>query len=83
MIFRDDYEYEVGGQTYYIEVEGTQVIEDDELFTEVNAISITDEAGNILDEEHEHYSEIFRDAQEREYEVEEHNTNFDYYDYGA
>ena len=79
MTFRDEYEYEVDGQTFYVEVEGEKFEEDSYIYTEITSVLICDETGQTVDSDNEHYLEIYRDAKERDYDIELHSRDFDYY----
>lgn len=82
MTFRDEYEYVTGDQTFYVEVEGVKYLEDGVSHTELTHLIISDHTGQI-DDEHEHFAEVFQDAHEREYELELHSTGSLFGSYGA
>lgn len=83
MNFRDEYEFELDGATFYVEVEGERYLDEGKTITELSTIDISDSDGPI-DSDHQHYFTIRRDAEEREYELEVHSRDFDYYGaYGA
>jgi hypothetical protein len=74
MHFKDEFEYEIKGQTYYVEVSGQLT----DYGTELDNVTISDDMGEI-DSTHEHYDEIYSYTQDRDYEVEVHHTDFEYY----
>jgi hypothetical protein len=76
MIFKDEFEYDVDGITYSVEVEGVLT----ELETILNKVTIEDNY-EAIDSDHKDYHEIYDYAQNREYEVEEHHTDFGYYNH--
>jgi hypothetical protein len=79
-MFQIEFEHEASnGQVYCIEVEGNKFF-DEESFTEISSLVIHDEIGNEIDSSDPIYNELHTEAFEREYEVEIHNSNFDYYD---
>lgn len=74
MQFKDEFEYEINGETFYVEVNG-QITPYE---TILDVVTISDDSGEI-DETHQHFSEISEYARDRNYEVEIHATDFDYY----
>jgi hypothetical protein len=80
MTFRDEYEYEVNGTVYYVSLEGQKSRLDNRVVNDIETISITDELGEMIDVDNEHYDEIYEDALNRDVELEVHSRDFDYYD---
>lgn len=57
--FSDEFEYEVNGQTYYVEANGVREWDEDErLFTHLSKLIVSDEDGNILTDSSDVYNEI-------------------------
>lgn len=81
MYFNDEYELELDGETFCVEVEGDTYLEEGVQFYELDSVSISDEIGNSLDEEHPKYDAVKQDALDRAYEVEIHSRDFDHSDY--
>ncbi len=80
MKFKDEYETEHAGQTFYVEVEGEQFVEDSFIHTEIGEVHIVSELGEAIDEDHHLYLDLVKEAKEREYEPEVHSRDFDYYE---
>ena len=76
MEFHDEFEVETNGRTYSVEVEGEMFQDDFELRT----ITIMDELGQIVGDENTDFEEVYNEAQFRDYEIELHTTDFDYYE---
>lgn len=79
MKFSDEFEVEVAGNTYYVNVEGRKARQDTKIVNDIEFIEIHDELGELVDVDHENYEEVYQDALDREYEFEVHSANFDYY----
>lgn len=79
MYFSDEFEYEAtNGMTFYIEVDGEAFDEHGEVFKEIKTISISNDDGEI-DNTHECYNEVVNEVHNRDYEVEVHSSDFEYY----
>lgn len=77
MEFMEEYEYQaINGGLYDVSLK-VELRAGEYL---VKELTITDALGNVVDEEDEVYDEIVLDVRDREYAVELHETNFDYYD---
>lgn len=72
--FKDEFEYDVNGVTYYVSVEGNLT----DSGTILDRVLIEDNDG-VIDADHAAFEEINEYAHNREYEVEEHSVDFDYY----
>lgn len=76
MNFQDEFEYTTNNSTYFVKVEG-RVVEDEEfIFNEISHIEVYDSLGDQIDEDHADFSEVYEEALNREYEVEEYNSYF-------
>jgi hypothetical protein len=75
-MFKDEFELELNGNTFYVEVEG-----DASDGIEVTDVKIFDDFGHPVDDTHEYYDDIYNEAVIRDYEVEEHSRDFDYYNH--
>lgn len=80
MNFSDEYEYELDGFTYYVSVSGQMRNIEGHIVPDLDFIQIYDDMGELVDVGHDHYEIIYQDALDREYELELHTTDFDYYD---
>lgn len=77
MEFKDEFELEMGGKTFFVEVEGEMSVEGD---VDLNAVIIRDELGQLLGAEDESYGEVLTEVNLRDYEIELHEADFDYYE---
>lgn len=79
-MFNDEFEMTASdGKTYYIEVDGAKFSENGQVFTEINQITVHDESGMLFDEDNDIMREISEEAFDRDYEVEVHSRDMDYY----
>ena len=81
LYFQDEFEHEIDGKLYYISVEGQQYSEEDGDYTDIESVDIADEEGTTLERGDTNFAEIQEVVHNRDYQVEEHSTNFDHYDY--
>lgn len=80
MYFQQDFEFEASnGLNYFIEVEGEKFFEGTEAFTELDTVTIHDEQGNRIDASDSIFEELNSEAFDRDYEVEIHHTDNNYY----
>ena len=75
MRFKEEFEYEISGSVYCVSVSG-QLVGYESI---VDDVIITDHLGEQLEESHKHYDEIHSFAVEKEYDIEIHTADFDYY----
>ena len=76
MQFKDEFEVPTeSGKTYYVEVEGNTT----EAGVDLELVTIYDELGNVVDEDHEDYAEVQATAVYHEYDIEHFSEDFDYY----
>ncbi len=77
MKFQDEYEYvSDDGVVYDVEVE---VLKTENAKVVVKSLLITDGLGNDVDENSELYENIKLDAMDRDYDIEVHSNDFDFY----
>lgn len=82
MYFTNEFELEVNGNEYFIEVEGEQFEEDDQLFHSISSITIKDSVGNLVESDHPDYFDIKQEVNNREFDLEVHESDFEREDTG-
>jgi hypothetical protein len=81
MKFNDDFEFEAStGEVFYLSVVGEKFIEDGQIYTEIMSVEAADESGDLVEQDHPLMSEINEEAQYRDYDIEIHSSDFDYYE---
>lgn len=78
MLFKDEYEDIIDGQTFFVEVEGVALGNGEYKF---NNILFTDGMGDTVEDDHPLFEALQDRLFSREFELEVHSTDFDYYEY--
>lgn len=80
--FKDEFEHEASdGITYYIRVEGRQLLdEEDNPYIVIDSFIAEDEMGDVVDDDNKDlYLELKEEAEQHNYSFEEHEGDFDAY----
>ena len=77
MKFREEFEHEIEGKIYNVEVSGEAVTD---YSVEIETVRVTDGLGNELEEDDPDFLIAREEAENRDYDLELHNTDFDTYD---
>lgn len=81
MKIRDEFEFtNQAGETFYVNVEGKQIVMEGKLFNDIQKIEITQENGENITSDDDCYAEILEECLYRDYELEEHSSDFNFYD---